>query len=174
MWCGLAFANVFENCSIQLSFCPCNLFNKALCLLIFVLHYCFYSASGFFMHKLEIFLLLQALGDYTKMIKDFSVLPSQVREGRLGSYWYHEDTQAFFDDADHYKMIKAMCKLSCSECDKLEEQSNESSKRRPRFRNIEQLKGHLYHQHRLSMCPLCLEARKVKFIYMRAWDLGFI
>ncbi|KAK9912651.1 hypothetical protein M0R45_036503 [Rubus argutus] len=109
----------------------------------------------------DVVFVTKALGDYTKMIKDFSVLPSQVREGRLGSYWYHEDTQSFFDDADHYKMIKAMCKLSCSECDKLEEQSNESSKRRPRFRNIEQLKGHLYHQHRLSMCPLCLEARKV-------------
>ena len=109
-------------------------------------------------------LFWQALGDYTKMIKDFSVLPSQVREGRSGQYWYHEDTQAFFDDVDHYKMIKAMCKLSCSECDKVEveQQPNDNAKRRPaRFRNIEQLKGHLYHQHRLSMCPLCLEARKV-------------
>ncbi|KAL6129486.1 hypothetical protein ACLB2K_072836 [Fragaria x ananassa] len=103
-----------------------------------------------------------ALGDYTKMIKDFSVFPAQVREGRSGQYWYHEDTQAFFDDVDHYKMIKAMCKLSCSECDKAEEQTNDNPKRRPaRFRNIDQLKGHLYHQHRLSMCPLCLEARKV-------------
>ncbi|KAM5551531.1 hypothetical protein ABKV19_026396 [Rosa sericea] len=109
----------------------------------------------------DVVFVTKALGDYTKMIKDFSVLPSQGREGRLGPYWYHEDTQAFFDDVDHYKMIKAMCKLSCSECDKLEEQSNDNSRRRARFRNIEQLKGHLYHQHRLSMCPLCLEARKV-------------
>lgn len=116
--------------------------------------------------QLEIVLYLQALGDYTKMIKDFSVLPAQGREGRSGPYWYHEDTQAFFDDVDHYKMIKAMCKLSCSECDKAEEQTNDNPKRRPaRFRNIGQLKGHLYHQHRLSMCPLCLEARKVKCIY---------
>ncbi|XP_004307075.1 PREDICTED: zinc finger protein 598 [Fragaria vesca subsp. vesca] len=110
----------------------------------------------------DVVFVTKALGDYTKMIKDFSVLPAQGREGRSGPYWYHEDTQAFFDDVDHYKMIKAMCKLSCSECDKAEEQTNDNPKRRPaRFRNIGQLKGHLYHQHRLSMCPLCLEARKV-------------
>lgn len=95
------------------------------------------------------------------MISDFSVFPSEVREGQLGSFWYHEDTQAFFDDVDHYKMIKAMCRLSCSECDKMEEQSNDGPKRRARFRNIEQLKGHLYHRHRLHMCSLCLEGRKV-------------
>ncbi|PRQ29180.1 putative transcription factor C2H2 family [Rosa chinensis] len=94
----------------------------------------------------------KALGDYTKMVRD---LPSKAREGRCGSYWYHEDTQAFFDDADHYKMIKAVCNLSCSECDKMEEKST------IRFRNIEQLKLHLFHQHRLYMCPLCLEGRKV-------------
>ncbi|XP_062014704.1 uncharacterized protein LOC133731320 [Rosa rugosa] len=94
----------------------------------------------------------KALGDYTKMVRD---LPSKAREGRCGSYWYHEVTQAFFDDADHYKMIKAVCNLSCSECDKMEEKST------IRFRNIEQLKSHLFHQHRLSMCPLCFEGRKV-------------
>ncbi|XP_050386881.1 uncharacterized protein LOC126803161 isoform X2 [Argentina anserina] len=110
----------------------------------------------------DVVFVTKALGDYTKMVKDFSLLPSQAREGRSGRYWYHEDTQAFFDDVDHYKMIKAMCKLSCSECDKVEEQPNDIARRRPaRFRHIEQLKGHLYHQHRLSMCPLCLEARKV-------------
>ncbi|XP_054819143.1 uncharacterized protein LOC129318416 [Prosopis cineraria] len=103
----------------------------------------------------------KALGDFTRMINDFSVLPSDVREGQVGSYWYHEDTNAFFDDADHYKMIKAMCKLSCSVCDKMEEQAHDASKRRARFRNIEQLKGHLYRFHRLLMCSLCLEGRKV-------------
>ena len=106
-------------------------------------------------------LVLQALGDYTRMINDFSLLPSELREGRVGSYWYHEDTQAFFDDSDHYKMIKAMCRLSCSVCDKMEEHPNDGPKRRARFRNIEQLKGHLFHQHRLLMCSLCLEGRKV-------------
>lgn len=109
----------------------------------------------------DIIFVTKALGDYTRTISDFSVLPSEVKEGRVGSYCYHEDTQAFFDDLDHYKMIKAMCKLSCSVCDKMEEQQNDGQKRRMRFRNIEQLKGHLFHKHRLFMCSLCLEGRKV-------------
>lgn len=100
------------------------------------------------------------MGDYTRVIVDFSVLPSEVKEGRVGSYWYHEGTQTYFDDLDHYKMIKAMCRLSCGVCDK-EEQPSNGSKRRGKFRNIEQLKGHLFHQHRLLMCSLCLEGRKV-------------
>ncbi|KAK6239545.1 hypothetical protein QUC31_005014 [Theobroma cacao] len=100
----------------------------------------------------------QALGDYRRIISDFSVLPSEVREGRVGTYWYHEDTQAFFDDVDHYRIIKAMCRLSCSVCDKMEAQG---AKRQGKFRNIEQLKGHLFHRHRLVMCGLCLEGRKV-------------
>ncbi|XP_024981453.1 E3 ubiquitin-protein ligase hel2 isoform X1 [Cynara cardunculus var. scolymus] len=103
----------------------------------------------------------KALGDYTKMINDFSVFPSEDKEGRSGSYWYHEDTQAYFDDLDQYKMVKAMCRLSCSVCDKVEENGSNSSKRRARFRNIDQLKGHLFHQHKLLMCSLCLEGRKV-------------
>ncbi|XP_052480488.1 E3 ubiquitin-protein ligase hel2 [Gossypium raimondii] len=109
----------------------------------------------------NVIFVTKALGDYTRMINDFSVLPTEVRAGRVGSYWYHEDTHAFFDDVDHYRMIKAMCRLSCSVCDKIEEQSNAGIKRRGKFRNIEQLKGHLFHQHRLVMCSLCLEGRKV-------------
>ncbi|CAI9104863.1 OLC1v1003646C1 [Oldenlandia corymbosa var. corymbosa] len=119
----------------------------------------------------DVVFVTKALGDYTNTISDFSILPSQPKEGRVGgtSYWYHEDTQAFFDDADHYKMVKAMCKLSCSVCDKkaAEEGTDQvpgdgSSRRRTsRFRNIEQLKGHLFHQHKLFMCSLCLEGRKV-------------
>ncbi|MBA0620751.1 hypothetical protein Godav_006436 [Gossypium davidsonii] len=111
----------------------------------------------------NVIFVTKALGDYTRMINDFSVLPSDVREGRVGSYWYHEDTQAFFDDVDHYRMIKAMCRLSCSVCDKMDEQSNDGAKRRGKFRNIEQLKGHLFHKHRLVMCSLCLEGRKIHF-----------
>ncbi|KAL4369067.1 hypothetical protein GQ457_05G001450 [Hibiscus cannabinus] len=109
----------------------------------------------------DVVFVTKALGDYTRMINDFSVLPSEAREGRVGAYWYHEDTQAFFDDVDHYRMIKAMCRLSCSVCDKMEEQSNDGTKRRGKFRNIEQLKGHLFHRHKLVMCSLCLEGRKV-------------
>lgn len=107
----------------------------------------------------------QALGDYTRVVNDFASLPSEVREGKVGSYWYHEDMNAFFDDVDHYKMIKAMCRLSCSECDKAEEQQNDGSRRQARFRNIGQLKGHLFHRHKLHMCSLCLEGRKVKYLF---------
>ncbi|KAL2556466.1 RING/U-box superfamily protein [Forsythia ovata] len=103
----------------------------------------------------------KALGDYTNTISNFSVFPLEVKEGRVGEYWYHEDTQAFFDDSDHYKMIKAMCRLSCSVCDNMEGQTEDGSRRKPKFRNIEQLKGHLFHKHRLIMCSLCLEGRKV-------------
>ncbi|KAK9747570.1 hypothetical protein RND81_02G001000 [Saponaria officinalis] len=97
----------------------------------------------------------KAMGDYTKMIGDFSKLSSHAKEGKVGAYWYHEDTQAFFDDAEHYKMIKATCRLSCSVCDQ------DDPNKHPRFRNISQLKGHLAHQHKLFMCDLCLEGRKV-------------
>ncbi|KAF3632751.1 hypothetical protein FXO38_26007, partial [Capsicum annuum] len=104
----------------------------------------------------------KALGDYTRMISDFSVLPSELREGRIDSYWYHEDTQAFFDDFDHYKMIREMCRLSCSVCDKMEGATGDSMRRRLRLKNIDHLKGHLFHQHKLLMCSLCLEGRKVR------------
>ncbi|CAM8894382.1 unnamed protein product [Rhodiola kirilowii] len=103
----------------------------------------------------------KALGDYTRLINDFSVFPSALREGRIGSYWYHEDTQAIFDDVDHYNMIKAMCRLSCSVCDNVDEQAIDGPKKKHKFRNVEQLKGHLFHQHKLLMCSLCLEGRKV-------------
>ncbi|XP_039027455.1 E3 ubiquitin-protein ligase hel2-like isoform X1 [Hibiscus syriacus] len=110
----------------------------------------------------NVIFVTKALGDYTEKIKNFSVFPSQAREGRAGSYWYHEDTRSFFDDVDHYRVIKAMCRLSCNVCDKMEEdQSRDGVKRRGKFRNIEHLKGHLFHMHRLVMCSLCLEGRKV-------------
>lgn len=109
----------------------------------------------------KIVFVTKALGDYTNMISDFSVFPSEPKEGRNGSYWYHEDTQAFFDDLDHYKMISAMCRLSCSVCDKMEGTAGDGVKRRARLRNIDQLKGHLFHQHKLLMCSLCLEGRKI-------------
>ncbi|KAJ4956912.1 hypothetical protein NE237_013695 [Protea cynaroides] len=109
----------------------------------------------------KIVFVTKALGDYTRMINDFSVFPSDLMEGQAGTYYYHEDTQAYFDDSDHYKMIRAMCRLSCSECDKMGDRANDGSQGRGKFRNIEQLKSHLYHQHRLFMCSLCLEGRKI-------------
>ncbi|KAJ6318094.1 hypothetical protein OIU76_013607 [Salix suchowensis] len=38
-------------------------------------------------------------------------------EGQVGSYWFHEGTQACFDDFNQYKMMKAMCGLSCTACE---------------------------------------------------------
>ncbi|KAL1553032.1 RING-type E3 ubiquitin transferase [Salvia divinorum] len=108
----------------------------------------------------DVVFVTKALGDYTKTISDFTIFPPERREGKMGQYWYHDDTQAFFDDSDHYKMIKAMCRLSCAECDK-EDQPDDGSRRRAKFRNIDHLKGHLFHKHRLLMCSLCLEGRKV-------------
>ncbi|KAJ4844778.1 hypothetical protein Tsubulata_003489 [Turnera subulata] len=131
----------------------------------------------------DIVFVTKALGDYTRMINDFSVFPSEPREGRVGSYYFHEDTQSFFDDVDHYRMVKAMCRLSCSECDRKageakdgpnsdqkrndeansDQRKNDGAKRKPmkRFRNIEHLKNHLSREHHRVMCNLCLEGRKV-------------
>lgn len=105
----------------------------------------------------------QALGEYTRVVNDFSAFPTGVNEGKVGDFWYHEDTQAYFDDMDHYKMIRAMCRLSCSVCDSTEDQVAlvAQAKRKSKFRSIDQLKGHLFHVHRLHMCTLCLEGRKV-------------
>ncbi|KAK1279960.1 hypothetical protein QJS04_geneDACA004652 [Acorus gramineus] len=112
----------------------------------------------------------KALGDYTRTINDFSVFPSNPKGERVDGYWYHDDTQAFFDDFDHFKMIKAMCRLSCSVCDRMEEEEPQQQqgcdggsgvRKRQKFHSIEQLKGHLYHRHKLFMCSLCLEGRKI-------------
>ncbi|GAB4855680.1 hypothetical protein Ancab_024302 [Ancistrocladus abbreviatus] len=99
----------------------------------------------------------KALGNSTRMINDFSIFPVDAKGGKVGSFWYHEDTRAYFDDLDQYNIIKAMCKLSCSACDKL----GRNPRRKGKFRNIEHLKGHLLHEHELFMCELCLESRKV-------------
>ncbi|XVF31518.1 hypothetical protein REPUB_Repub16aG0152900 [Reevesia pubescens] len=111
--------------------------------------------------ELKTIFITKALGDYTKVINDFSAFAADAIEGQVGSYWYHEATQAYFDDLDHYKMIKAMCRLSCSVCHNKAEQPNTGSKRRAEFKHIEQLKSHLFNRHRLLMCILCLEGRKV-------------
>ncbi|KAL8116955.1 hypothetical protein AgCh_023217 [Apium graveolens] len=102
----------------------------------------------------------KALGEYTSVINDFSVFPSEPKEGKVGLYWYHEGTHAFFDDIDHYKTVKAMCRLSCIICDKMHEQGN-GNKRKGNFKNIDHLKEHLSYRHKLVMCNLCLESRKL-------------
>ncbi|KAF5952203.1 hypothetical protein HYC85_010147 [Camellia sinensis] len=82
----------------------------------------------------NIIFVTKALGDYTRMINDFSIFPVDPTEGQVGPYWYHEGTQAFFDDLDHYKMITGMCKLSCNVCDKKDDLGSEDLKRRGKFR----------------------------------------
>lgn len=103
----------------------------------------------------------KALGSFTRTINDFSILPAGAKDGKVGSYWFHEATQAYFDDFDQYKIIKAMCRLSCGVCDKLEVVGRKNSKRRGKFKNVEQLKEHLSRQHELFFCNLCLENKKV-------------
>ncbi|XP_065852511.1 uncharacterized protein [Euphorbia lathyris] len=103
----------------------------------------------------------KALGDYTRMINDFSVLPPNPIEGQVGQYWFHEGAQAYFDDVDHFKIIKAMCRLSCNVCEKKNGPRNGESRISGDFSSIELLKIHLFHQHNLFMCSLCLEGRKI-------------
>ncbi|WZZ47981.1 hypothetical protein YC2023_048088 [Brassica napus] len=91
-------------------------------------------------------------GDYTKTITDFSTFPSDPKEGRVGSFWYHEETKLFFDDFNQYTKIKSMCRLSCTSC---------VSNHHLRFKSVEHLKNHLNQQHKLHMCSLCLVGRKV-------------
>lgn len=104
------------------------------------------------------------MGRFTKVVADFSAFSLDSSEGRIGEYWYFGDSQAYFDDIDHYKIIKAMCMLSCNICD-----SNTVGKsccavsRRNMFKSITQLKGHMFHQHKLFLCSLCLQGRKVRF-----------
>ncbi|XP_042398076.1 uncharacterized protein LOC121988616 isoform X2 [Zingiber officinale] len=77
---------------------------------------------------------VQALGDYTRVVADFSVFLTGGIEGKTGEYCI---------------------------CDKnSESQGGEGTKRRTRFRSIEQLNGYLRHQHNLLTCNLCLEGRK--------------
>lgn len=118
----------------------------------------------------DIIFVTKALGDYTRVINDFSVFPADPTEGQVGPYWYHQGSQAYFDDIDQYKMIKAMCRLSCIVCDKINEQRKEGSKRRAEFKNIEQLRSHLFHLHRLFMCRLCLEGRKIFICEQKLYD----
>ncbi|EXB53831.1 hypothetical protein L484_003266 [Morus notabilis] len=121
--------------------------------------------AAFARASLESFLsprLSYALGDYTRMINDFAIFPADPTEGQVGTYWYQEGTQAYFDDLDRYKIIKAMCRLSCSVCDKTNERSKVFT-RKGEFKNVEHLRSHLIHRHGLLMCSLCLESRKIHF-----------
>ncbi|KAF0906443.1 hypothetical protein E2562_011439 [Oryza meyeriana var. granulata] len=54
------------------------------------------------------------MGDRTRVIADFSALWGSGGKGKAGEYWQHEAIQMWFDDADQYRIISAMCRLSCS------------------------------------------------------------
>lgn len=118
----------------------------------------------------------QAMGDRTKVIPDFSALRGAGGEGKAGEYWHHEATQTWFDDADQYRMISAMCRLSCSVCDSNKEEEEErtgkaaKAKRKSKIRSVDQLKGHLLDRHGLYMCDLCLEGRKVNYFFFSIHD----
>ncbi|KAK9673333.1 hypothetical protein RND81_12G161200 [Saponaria officinalis] len=102
-----------------------------------------------------------ALGSLTRVISDFSILPAATKDGKAGSYWFHEGLQAYFDDFDAYKTFKNMCRLSCTVCEKSEADGKQTSKRKSKIKNIEQLKDHLSRQHELFFCSLCLANKKV-------------
>lgn len=96
----------------------------------------------------------KAMGDYTKSIDNFEALA-----GRR-DLWHESNIQAYFDDEEHFKMIKSMCRLSCSVCETAES-GKEHVKKGHIFRNLDQLRRHLYNVHKVHMCGLCLEGRKV-------------
>lgn len=115
----------------------------------------------------------RALGSFTESKQNFSEFPADATEGQHGKYWYHEDSQAFFDDVDHYRMMSAMCRLACSICDNnAGDLRRGSSKGGHNFKSIQQLKGHLYNQHRVFMCNLCLEGRKVFISEQKLYTLS--
>ncbi|KAH7282649.1 hypothetical protein KP509_35G041900 [Ceratopteris richardii] len=97
----------------------------------------------------------KALGDYTKIIDNFEDL------ARRRDLWHDSNIQATFDDENHYKMIKNMCRLSCSVCEAAESPAKEFVKKGHVFRDLNQLRRHLLNIHKVHMCGLCLEGRKV-------------
>ncbi|MCO5593717.1 hypothetical protein L7F22_047734 [Adiantum nelumboides] len=97
----------------------------------------------------------KALGDYTKLIDNFETLAD------WRDLWRESNIQAYFDDEDHFKMIKNMCRLSCSVCEAAESPGKDHVKKGHIFRNLDQLRRHHFNVHKVHMCGLCLEGRKV-------------
>lgn len=97
----------------------------------------------------------KALGDYTKSVDNFEALA-----GRR-DLWYDSNIQAYFDDEEQYKIIKSMCRLSCSVCEAAESPGKEFVKKGYVFRSLDQLRRHLFNGHKVQMCGLCLEGRKI-------------
>ncbi len=119
---------------------------------------------------------MQALGDYTKVLTDFSVLQEQQQLNRSSEektqskYWYESNVQAFFDDEEPFQIIEAMCRLYCSACEGIilagESLPKGGVKKGHIFKNLELLRSHLFAAHKLIMCELCLKGRKVQHLVL--------
>lgn len=102
-------------------------------------------------------LMTKALGDFTKVVKDFESLHDH------GNLWYESNIHAYFDDKEHFEMVKAMCRLSCQICEEVEaaESGKDFVKKGYVFRSLDLLRRHLLIGHKVQMCSLCLEGRKI-------------
>ncbi|KAL3686871.1 hypothetical protein R1sor_013180 [Riccia sorocarpa] len=108
----------------------------------------------------------KALGEYTTLVTDWDNLPSRVgnSSSEEASLWYDNVVEAYFDDEQPYKTIKAMCKLRCSVCENASPEESAGKgmlKKGYVFRNIGSLRRHQFLIHKVYMCDLCLESRKV-------------
>lgn len=103
------------------------------------------------------------------MVTDFDSLGEELRrKDKGGTRLYYEDSvQAYFDDEEPFRRIKAMCRLSCRKCEECgppppdEPLPKGAVKKGHIFKSIESLRRHLSQSHKLIMCELCLQGRKV-------------
>ena len=104
--------------------------------------------------------LPQALGEYTQSAGDFSKFPDRVilPNRRGGDLYYEPHTSSYIDDEAEYKVILAMCRLTCSIC----EGEGGARAHGVLFSSVAALSAHTWGSHRLKMCGLCLEGRKVR------------
>ncbi|CAM6094950.1 unnamed protein product [Calypogeia fissa] len=106
----------------------------------------------------------KALGDYTKVVTDWKSLLSHSNSSGQGNLLYDNVVEAYFDDEEPFKIIKAMCRLYCSICEKAVEGESVAKgmmKKGYTFKNIDTLRRHQSTVHKVFMCELCLEGRKV-------------
>ena len=75
--------------------------------------------------------------------------------------WYESNIQAYCDDEEQYNMLKAMFRLSCTICDQAESVGKDFVKKGYVFKNLDMMRRHLSNVHKVQMCGLCLEGRKV-------------
>ncbi|MCO5577362.1 hypothetical protein L7F22_031193 [Adiantum nelumboides] len=139
-WVGYGACGHRDVCSVCIARLRFVLGDKQCCI-------CKQECSSVFVSK--------ALGDYTKLIDNFETLADRR------DLWRDSNIQAYFDDEDHFKMIKNMCRLSCSVCEGAENPGKDHVKKGHIFRNLDQLRRHLFNVHKVHMCGLCLEGRKV-------------